>query len=111
MGVPLDTSRRERSVWRPLAAMSAPKKTVSFPPPPTNSVLRQIPSEDGTVQEDPERRKSHFHNSFLSTTAGQIFDSFTKLYALLAFSIFVAIVFASPRNWIAKPQDQQYKIH
>ena len=85
--------------------MSAPKKTVSFPPPPTTSVLRQIPSEDGTVQEDPEggdstvqedpeRRKNHFHNSFLSTTAGQIFDSFTKLYALLAFSIFVAIVFA-----------------
>ena len=85
--------------------MSAPKKTVSFPPPPTTSVLRQIPSEDGTVQEDPERRdstvqedperrKNHFHNSFLSTTAGQIFDSSTKLYALLTFSIFAAIVFA-----------------
>ena len=92
--------------------MSAPKKTVSFPPPPTNSVLGQIPSEDSTVQEDPEgrkthdssedgqvqehpeRRKNHFHNSFLSTTAGQIFDSSTKLYALLTFSIFAAIVFA-----------------
>ena len=96
--------------------MSAPKKTVSFPPPPTTSVLRQIPSEDGTaqgdpegrdstvqedterrdgtVQEDTERRKNHFHNSFLSTTAGQIFDSSTKLYALLTFSIFAAIVFA-----------------
>ena len=89
--------------------MSAPKKTVSFPPPPTNSVLGQIPSEDGTVQEDPEGRDSTVqedtgrrdgtvqedterrknHHSFLSTASGQIFDSFTKLYVLLCFSIFV----------------------
>ena len=80
--------------------MSAPKKTVSFPPPPTTSVLGQIPSEDSTVQEEPERRDGTVqegrknHDSFLSTASGQIFNSFTKLYVLLCFSIFVAIVFA-----------------
>ena len=59
--------------------------SVSFAPPPDGDQIHE-------VQEDPDRRSKH--HSFLSKTAGQIFDSFTKLYALLCFSIFAAIVFA-----------------
>ena len=64
--------------------MSAPKKTVSFPPPPTTSVLRQIPSEDGTVQEDPGvqfNRHLKFKAWVMAWVKDEVKDVFRKALA------------------------------
>ena len=60
--------------------------SVSFPPPPTQRTTTS--SEDDAIEENPTNMKGS------SETPGPMFDGFMKLYAILSFTIFVAIVFA-----------------
>ena len=63
------------------------KMSVSFPPPPTPSTTSSC--EDVSTKEEPSNRKGPS-----SEPPGPMFDGFMKLYAILSFTVFVAVVFA-----------------
>ena len=60
--------------------------SVSFPPPP--SLRNTIFSEDGVAKDHRSKVKSS------SEAPGPMTDGLMKIYAILSFAIFVAIVFA-----------------
>ena len=76
----------ERLVFPVTSRYNFGRMSVSFPPPP--SLRNTISSEDGVAKDHRSKVKSS------SEAPGPMTDGLMKIYAILSFAIFVAIVFA-----------------